>query len=243
MDEAEKHQPPNDEWKLVQKSTIGTGNPGTELSNLCVEINNRNIVLVGSELGCFLVSLDGSVLSSFETEGDKGSLGQVPSAIFHATNNDIVFVASENVIFAFDTRESLKPAFCLQENVEEINQLCVQGEHLASCDDSGEVKIYDLSTRKSFRTLRNKHKNICSSICFRDSAKKELISGSLDCQLILWNYGKIKVLDTSNTQEIFRAIDGESSTYMFNPPMINAIDCSYGGEILACGAGINLLIK
>ena len=227
----------NDCGKLVQRNTIGTGNSDADVSNLCVKINNRNDVLVGSEFGCFVVSLEGTILSSLKAEEDDVNLGQVASAIFHAANSDIVYVANENVILAYDLRENLKPVFCLRENSDEINQLCIQGDHLASCDDSGEVKIYDLSIRKSFRTLRKKHKNICSTICFRQNTQNELLSGSLDCQLILWNYAKIKVLDTSNTQEIFRAVDGEKSAYMFNPPLINAIDCSNDGEVLACGTG------
>lgn len=245
MDEAREESPIVDsspDGELVQRKFIGAGTSGTEVSNLCVKINKRNEVLVGSENGCSLFSLEGGVISVFESDqGREEPLGEVPTVVFDATNDDVFFIASDNTVLAYDCREGRQPLFCLKENSDEINQLRVCALHLASCDDSGEIKVFDVSTRKSFRTLRNKHKNICSSISFRKNACNELVSGSLDYQLILWNYSKIKALDVSNTQEIFRAMDGENSGYLCNPPMINAVGFSDDAKILACGTGMHKL--
>lgn len=227
--------------ELVQKGSLKMTEAGDQLgqpSNLCVKANRRGDILLGSELRCSLFSFDGVLISSLEGVQEKdGKLGPVSSVLFDDIDDDLAVIASDNVILVYDLRVSTRPVFSLRENSDEINQLRIFDEHLASCDDSGEVKIFDFPARKLFRTLRKKHKNICSSICFRKSASNELLSGSLDCQLILWNYGKIKVLDTINTQDLFNRVDGEGSAYMFNPPMINAIECSNDSEVLACGTG------
>ena len=227
--------------RIYERRRIQVTDASDELSNLCVARNSDN-TLVGSEKGVYLLSLEReSVVSSYKD--DSGAeLKEVPTAIFNAENCNLISLATDNIVLCYDIRQSSssRPVLSFKENSDEINQLSSSGTQLAACDDSGEVKIYDIAAKKLFRTLRNKHKNICSTVCFRSSiTTKELLSGSLDCQLILWDYSKIKVLFSSSTQEIFQVTDGDNSNYMVNPPLINVVDCTDDGQLAACGLGMN----
>eukprot|EP00795_Rhopilema_esculentum_P016710 gene16711-8160_t len=231
-----------DSPRIYERRRIPVIDASEELSNLCVARNSDNI-LVGSEKGCYLLSLEReSVISSYKDD-NGAELKEVPTAIFNAENDNLISLASDNIVLCYDIRQSSssRPVLSFKENSDEINQLSSSGTQLAACDDSGEVKIYDIAANKLFRTLRNKHKNICSTVCFRSSNTKELLSGSLDCQLILWDYSKIKVLFSSSTQEVFQVTDGDNSNYMVNPPLINVVDCTGDGQIAACGLDISPL--
>eukprot|EP00112_Aurelia_sp_Birch-Aquarium-sp1_P002245 Seg1244.2 transcript_id=Seg1244.2/GoldUCD/mRNA.D3Y31 product="WD repeat-containing protein 53" protein_id=Seg1244.2/GoldUCD/D3Y31 len=221
--------------RIQAKGIIKIGRQSEDRSNLCVTTNERNEILVGTENGSHLFSEDGQLISSFLL-GNNVDENEVPSAIFSRENEHIIYLASNNSIFTFDMRNGEKIIHTFQANEDEINQLVACKNHLAACDDSGEVKIFDTTNNRVLRTLRNKHKNICSSLCFRNGFANELVSGGLDCQLILWNYSKIKALNSSNTQDIFKA-SADDSGYMFNPPLINAIDCTKDGTGLACSLG------
>ena len=222
--------------RIQTKEIIKTGRQIEDCSNLCVTTNARKDILVGTENGSHLFSEDGRLISSFLL-GNNDHKNEVPSAIFNRENENIIYLANNNSIFTFDARSGGKIIYAFQDNEDEINQVVACKNQLAACDDSGEIKIFDTTSNKVFRTLRNKHKNICSSLCFRNGFANELLSGGLDCQLILWNYSKIRALYSSNTQDIFKA-SADDSAYMLNPPLVNAVDCKKDGTGVACSLGV-----
>ncbi|GAA47772.1 WD repeat-containing protein 53 [Clonorchis sinensis] len=71
-------------------------------------------------------------------------------------------------------------------NEDEVNCIDVlKGEsRLAAADDSGAVQIFDTSSGEVVRTLK-KHDNICSVAKFRPMRSWQLISGGLDCRVIV----------------------------------------------------------
>ena len=221
--------------RIQAKEIIKAGRHSKDCSNLCVATNARKEILVGTENGSHLFSEDGRLISSFLL-GNNDHENEIPSAIFNSENENMIYLANNDAICLFDARSGGKIIYTYQDNEDEINQLVACKSHLAACDDNGEIKIFDTTSNKVFRTLRNKHKNICSTLCFRNGFANELVSGGLDCQLILWNYSKIRALHSSNTQDIFKA-SADDSAYMFNPPLVNAVDCSKDGTGLACSLG------
>eukprot|EP00794_Sanderia_malayensis_P010799 gene10799-11953_t len=227
-------------------------------SCLTLSENSQGNLIVGTDNGAYLLSSadhGATVISRFLVlSGNSQNFNEVPSAVFSQDTPSVVYLATDNSILGFDTRincagssNSLVKKDVVVEftdNTEEINQLSISGHHLAACDDSGEVRIYDLVANRNFRTLRKKHKNICSSVCFRPttycpggrSGNSELFSAGLDCQVFLWNYSRIRTLSFIDTQKEFSANEGKSM-YMMSPPMVNDIDCSEDGTVLACGIG------
>lgn len=123
------------------------------------------------------------------------------------------------------------------ENADEVNGIHVNGNgHLAACDDAGEVKVYDLQAGTVFRSLRRKHTNICSCMSFLPGASRsdEMISGGLDSKLFVWDYRRVRVLQTVSTQELLSEL-GDDSVYMFNPPLVYSVGVSDDGRTVAAG--------
>jgi len=107
---------------------------------------------------------------------------------------------------------------------------------LASCDDSGECKIFDTRKGTLYRTLRKRHKNICSSAAFLTTRADDIVTGGLDSQMIVWNHATVQFIQDINTQEILQKL-GDNSVNMFNPPMVNVLSLSQDGRLLASGLG------
>ena len=65
---------------------------------------------------------------------------------------------------------------------DEIGHLAIntKGNFLALADDTGAVTVIDVVANKAFRTIRQAHSNICSSVAFRRHRPWELLSGGLD---------------------------------------------------------------
>ena len=105
-------------------------------------------------------------------------------------------------------------------------------KHLAACDDSGEIKIISLSDRKVFKTLRRKHTNICSTVCFRHRKPWEIFSGGMDCNLIHWDFSRPRCLNQFNMQELQDATS-DLGAYMVNPPFVHHLSASKDGKYLA----------
>ena len=58
--------------------------------------------------------------------------------------------------------------------------LHAKGGFLALADDTGAVQVVDLTAGKLFKSIRQAHSNICSSVAFRRHRPWELLSGGLD---------------------------------------------------------------
>ena len=230
------------EIQILNEESCGSQLPGIQsASNLCICVSERNEILVGSENGAFLVNFEGKVINAFLTgQNEDDEQNSVPSVCFCSENENMIYVANEERINAYDSRHNgkKKPVFTFEDCEDDINQIVSRDRHLAACDDSGECRIFDIRSRKNFRTLRNKHTNICSSIAFRPQRNSEILTGGLDCQFILWDYSKLKMLSKVNSQDSFASATGDTSIYMANPPMVNSFDVAVDGIYTVCALGM-----
>ncbi|XP_014779056.1 WD repeat-containing protein 53 [Octopus bimaculoides] len=149
-------------------------------------------------------------------------------------DSSLLFAAFNKKICQFDKRTFLTPVETYHYNIEEINQLNINDKEtlLASCDDSGETKIFSLQERKVIKTLRSKHSNICSAVVFRPNHQWEVMTAGLDCKLIHWYFAKPKVMNEINMQELLGENIDEAQ--ILNPPLIHHINFSPNGFFLAC---------
>ena len=176
---------------------------------------------------------------------DNGSLsyeillpirGEVTSLLTTPTQ---LAVSVDSSLLLYDPRNLATPTETCQYNLDEINQIVSDssGNYLLSCDDSGSISVIDTSARgksKLYKKCRRQHANICSTVAFHPTKHWEMISGGLDCQLILWDYSRGRKLSSLNMQEE----GGSSAGYMVNPPMVHSL-CSLGGKkpLIAAGLG------
>lgn len=170
-----------------------------------------------------------------------GFTSTVNSISFDPLNPNSLFAASGNSLFYFDLR---KPSIILSEhekfdfNADEINQISARKSFIALCDDSGEIKILkqeaDNESAKKielFRTLRKQHLNICTSVRFHPSNDSEVISGGLDGKVVVWDFNKLKQLQS------FDLIEKSSGNQMVNPAFVFALDISRDQPLVAVGLG------
>ena len=207
-----------------------------EISTLCINQLSCEKIIVGHENGIYITSI-GATDSENIVKRLEGS--EVPSAVTdESSNGNIFYAASENNIYKFDIRCPLnEEVHCFKENSDEVNFISMNEKgFLASCDDSGECKIFDTRKGTLYRTLRKRHKNICSSAAFLTTRPDDIVTGGLDSQLIVWNHATVRFIQDINTQDILQKL-GDNSVNMFNPPMVNALCLSQDGKLLASGLG------
>jgi len=128
----------------------------------------------------------------------------VNSVCFHPKKDYLVFTASGKSISA-------------------------KGSFLASCDDSGEIKIFNLDQDSLFKTLRC-HKNICTSVKFRPRHPWEVVSGALDCKIYNCEFSRGKPKFSFDL-----ASSGQKQ--IVNPPFVYCLDISQDDRKLVAGLG------
>ena len=160
--------------------------------------------------------------------------GDCTSACLSRTKEHILYTSVGSCICVYDVRNFQSSLETHQYNEEEINQLVVDEteKYLAACDDSGEIKIISLNDKKVFKTLRRKHTNICSTVCFRPRKPWEIFSGGMDCNLIHWDFSRPRCLNQFNMQELQDA-PTDLGAYMVNPPFVHHLSTTKDGRYLA----------
>lgn len=118
-----------------------------------------------------------------------------------------------------------------------MNQVAIhnKGNYLAACDDSAEIKVIDVQSGKLFKSLKNKHENICSSVQFRPNRPWEIVSGGMDFRIVSWDYSSGRVLQELNVQEL--GGDSSEGAYFVNPPFVHSIHMAGNGRMFAAGLG------
>jgi len=162
--------------------------------------------------------------------------------VLNFVQNKVLFVytAYSNKICCYDLR---RPEIILKEtyisytnNEDEINQICIdeEGKYLASCDDSAQIKLFNLEQKQLYKNLRNKKQNtIYSSVQFRPgiSAEENVFSGGLDSQILIWDTSRSKVIFSIN------CVEEVSITQITNPPHVHSICFNKDGSKLAAALG------
>ena len=84
-----------------------------------------------------------------------------------------------------------------------------------------------------FRTLRV-HENICSSVHFRPIAQWEVATGGMDCRFTRSNFSTSSALEVISTEQ---QLQQQQQQTTYNPPLVNNVCYSGGGEWLVAGVG------
>ncbi|ELR23338.1 WD domain, G-beta repeat-containing protein, partial [Acanthamoeba castellanii str. Neff] len=167
----------------------------------------------------------------------------VASVAFGSQPSEMVFAAAGNKVFSFDLR---KPDIIYKtfeteyaHNQDEVNSLAISpnGRFLATCDDSGDVKIIDLQSNTLFKSLR-KHSNICSTVCFRGERRPwEVLSGGLDSLLVHWDFSRGRPIHHHDLVGL-----AMNSPQVVNPPFVHSIDVSADANVALAALGDNSVL-
>ncbi|EOY27949.1 Transducin/WD40 repeat-like superfamily protein isoform 2 [Theobroma cacao] len=153
----------------------------------------------------------------------------ISSLCFNSGNENVIYVSTGKEVKCFDvhmlSENSWKPLESYNYNKEEINQQVTcnsKSSFLASADDGGEIKIIDIRQQCVFKTLRNGHTSICSSVQFIPWRPWEVITGGLDTKLITWDFSKgrpSKIVDLGLPDMSSASKAGQC----FNPAFVHSI--------------------
>ncbi|KAL3688876.1 hypothetical protein R1sor_015185 [Riccia sorocarpa] len=152
----------------------------------------------------------------------------VTSICLKPGDDNQLYAAAGSVIHCLDLRlgSSGRELQTYNFSTDEINQVAVnhKATYLAAADDSGEIKVIDLSSQKLHKTLRGGHTNICSAVQFHAQRPWEVISGGLDSKIVKWDFSKGRQLTT--VQPVLPS--GDNPGPMCNPPFVHAMATPYG---------------
>ena len=173
-------------------------------------------------------------------EGDEVS--DITCLCLSKHNPDILYIAYGNRILVTNLNDL--PAIIHQYafNEDEVNAIALNHDesYLSACDDSGQIKVIDLDSKRLHKTLR-KHSNICTSVRFIPQRKKELISGGCDNNLIRWDFTKNRAFCIIDMKD-FSVANADVDAYLVSPPFIHSIDITSSGDLIAC-ATENALVQ
>lgn len=209
---------------------------GHKSSVLSLDVNSEGILASGGEEELCVWDKDGSSqtkVSYSQVDDSK----EVNSICFCVKNPKHLYASCGNKVFGYDLR-NLSSTLCeFDFNEDEVNQITIndKGEYLACCDDGGEIKVIQLETGRLFKTLKNKHDNICSTVQFRPNCPWEVVSGGMDFKVVSWDFSSGRVRREQNVQEL----GGQNSEgiYLVNPPFVHSIHMMGNGRMFAAGLG------
>ncbi|KAL2631009.1 hypothetical protein R1flu_015695 [Riccia fluitans] len=165
-----------------------------------------------------------SCVSTHQISGEEG----VTSICLKPGEDNQLYAAAGSAIHCLDLRlgSSGRELQKYDFSTDEINQVVVnhKATYLAAGDDSGEIKVIDLSNHKLYKTLRGGHTTICSAVQFHSQRPWEVISGGLDSKIVKWDFSKGRQLST--VQPVVPS--GDSVGPMCNPPFVHAMATPHG---------------
>lgn len=183
---------------------------------------SKDFLASGSDDGnVYLWSLEQCSYPVFQTP----YFGPCSAIKFHPDNCNILYSAHGQCIYTCDTRFLQSPIAEWKVNDDEVNSIDILEceSRMAVADDTGTIQILDTYSGAVIRSLK-KHDNICTVAKFRPRRSWQLISGGLDCRMIVsdWRGTGLGVIifelnelfgngdvDSSASQE---AYDSEAST-------------------------------
>lgn len=194
----------------------------------CVDVNHCGTVATCGDDGVFVWNDRGVRLQTFRHHPEPFS-----AVCFSPHDPNSLLSSCNKTVSLHDIRETSGCVAEWSENEDEINDVTVSnsGQFAASCDDSGEIKIYDLRQRRLYRTLRRSHTNICSSAQFHPQRNTQLVSGGLDAYLVLWDFSRARALDR------VLLMDSSSRGQFVNPPLVHSVSFNQSGDAVAAALG------
>lgn len=199
---------------------------------LCCAVTGDQRIISGGEGGQICVwSLDGSAPQKNNvSENGDDVVCIYPSKLSHQT-----YVACGTNIHCFDSRQWKNSVFTFHQNKDEINQIILNENEsfLAACDDSGQIKVYNVQEKQVYKTLE-KHTNICACMCFRPRRPWDLLSGGFDNMLLQWDFSRGRSVCNIDMSELYLDEPLQSS-YSVSPPFIYSMSISPSGHQVVCG--------
>ena len=210
----------------------------------CVSITRENNLLTGHE-SCIMIWLlkigSKEVLKNERMktpiEGCVTCICQFPRSTKLALSiNQTILTYQYNVVSSMITSLLLEDQFSF--NKEEINQIDIhpKGSYMCSCDDSGEIKVINITQKELLCTLSRFHGNICSTVKFSARKHWELFSGGLDSSIGQWDFSRGRLIAQVST------ISQSKDMLMINPPMVHSLDMFPTQHFIACGLGDGRLV-
>ncbi|KAJ3693877.1 hypothetical protein LUZ60_009357 [Juncus effusus] len=163
--------------------------------------------------------------------------GPVSSLCFKTGQEDFIYASVGTEIICLDIRmgSQAEPIETYNYNKEEINQIAFSGKSgfLAAADDNGDLKIIDTNRKHMFKSLREAHTSICSSVQFIPWKPWHVITGGLDSKLVYWDFSKGRKLFEINYGR------SENLGQSLNPAFIHSIalpqtDSAFNGPHKIC---------
>lgn len=219
----------------MQKSTwIG----GHKSSVLSLDVNREGVLASGGEEELCVWSKDGSSQTKLSYHSVDDSK-EVNSVCFCVKNPERLYTSCGNKIFGYDLRNLSSTVCEFEFNEDEINQVVIhdKGSRAAACDDSGEIKVIEVQSGRLFKTLKNKHDNICSAVQFRPNRPWEVVSGGMDFRVVSWDFSSGRALEELNVQEL--GGESDEGAYLVNPPFVHSIHMAGNGRMFAAALGIH----
>ena len=158
-------------------------------------------------------------------------LGDVMSVCQSPIHHHLLAISVSSSVLCYDLRNVSTPTQVFSHNSEEINQIRFH-PHLpytiCACDDAGEVKVLSTEDCKLLETLTGCHSNLCTCASFLPQNPSDVVSGSMDCKLVRWNWNKATPLVE---------VMVHSENMLVNPPMVYTLDTWEDNQCIACGLG------
>ncbi|GAX72667.1 hypothetical protein CEUSTIGMA_g123.t1 [Chlamydomonas eustigma] len=186
---------------------------------------------VGTEQVLFNADLKSKIGLPAVTSGaaDDPEISQddasVSAVCWSPSSNSVLFTAVSTRAFLFDLRAGVVPQQEFSVCKEDIVSLDVntKGTFLSLADDSGAVQVVDLTAKRVYKSLRQAHSNICSSVTFRRYRPWELVSGGLDMTVARWDFSRAKELCRWSFGSGSGLDGNDAEPQMFNPPMVHQV--------------------
>ena len=168
---------------------------------------------------------------------DVHAVGGITNICQSPKDQHQVAVAVSSSVMCYDLRNLSAPFQMYSYNREEINEVCFHTTqpYICACDDSGEIKIIDIETSRLFRTLTGYHSNLCTCAKFVNQTLPVVLSGGMDCKVIMWDFINARPITEVSAQSISTKV--QSGKTFINPPMVHCLDTWTSIQCVACGLG------
>lgn len=174
-------------WKLRHK--IFSGHSGRQIFDLVFGNDDRTLFTVGNDKRIKIWNLDTQeIIKNRDEISSYTNNSSINSVVFRADDNELIFGTNDGKIKLLNPQlqPEIAEEFNGEHNSQPVNALAIseEGKLLVSGSNDDQIKLWDLCTKRSFKTL-SKHTEWVRSVDI-SSDKIYIVSGSLDNKIIIW---------------------------------------------------------
>ena len=196
------------------------------------------------------------VAIDLSTDAQKAGAAEVTSVQFSPAEPHVLLVGWGTEALVVDTRaageggcgngsggsnrtasgEIVAALACGEEEVSCVSA-CPRGALAAVTDDAGDIRVFDLRSRRMRRRMRGAHEPMAAACCWRGAdAPQQLVSAGLDATLALWDMGDQGKLKRRWPARDVSLLQGGMSAGV-NPPYVHALACDASARLCAAAIG------